>query len=122
VGSVQFTVATPPSGDTTPPQVSAVVTGSQDWAWNYVGSATVTISATDTGSGVASTEYSLDGQLYAAYTGPLKVNQPGQHTVHFRATDKAGNTSAVATATFTVVKSTSDSHCSKADKKHTCND
>jgi hypothetical protein len=129
VGSVQFTVVAPPSGDTTPPQVSAVVTGSQDWAWNYVGSATVTISASDTESGVASVEYSLDGQPYAAYTGPLTVNQPGKHTVTYRATDKAGNTSAVGTATFTVVKkSKSGKECSKEQKddndhkKHHCDD
>jgi hypothetical protein len=120
VGSVQFTVAAPPSGDTTPPQVSASVTGSQDWAWNYVGGATVTISATDSGSGVASVEYSLDGQPYAAYTGPLTVNQPGKHTVDYRATDKAGNTSAVGSAWFTVVHGTSDSHCSKEHKDHHC--
>jgi hypothetical protein len=119
VGSVQFTVVAPPSGDTTPPQVSAVATGNQDWAWNYVGSATVTISATDTQSGVASVEYSLDGQPYAVYTGPLKVNQPGQHTVRYRATDKAGNTSAVGTASF-AVRSTSDNECSNADQKHSC--
>jgi hypothetical protein len=124
VGSVQFIVVAPPSGDTTPPQASAVVTGSQNWAWSYVGSATVTISASDTGSGVASIEYSLDAQPYAAYTGPLTVKQPGQHTVHYRATDKAGNTSAVGTATFTVVKSKhkSDEECSKAHKKHPCDD
>jgi hypothetical protein len=127
VGSVQFTVVAPPSGDTTPPQVSAVVTGSQDWAWNYVGSATVTISASDTESGVASVEYSLDGQPYAVYTTPVVVNQPGQHTVHYRATDKAGNTSAVGTASFAVVHGRSDSECSgehnsEEHKKHNCTD
>jgi hypothetical protein len=120
VGSVQFTVVAPPSGDTTPPQVSAGVTGSQDWAWNYVGSAIVTITATDSGSGVASVEYSLDGQLYAAYTGPLTVNQPGHHTVQYRATDKAGNTSTAGTASFAVVKKSSQ--CSKEDTKHHCAD
>ncbi|WP_285622908.1 OmpL47-type beta-barrel domain-containing protein [Actinoallomurus iriomotensis] len=104
-GSVSFTVAAPPSGDTTPPQVSVQATGDQDWAWNYVGSATVTISASDDDSGVATVEYALDGQPFTAYTKPFAVGQPGAHTVRFRATDKAGNTSDVGTAKFRVVKS-----------------
>jgi uncharacterized cupredoxin-like copper-binding protein len=120
VGSVSFTVAAPPGKDTTPPQVSAQVTGNQDWAWNYVGSATVTISASDTESGVATVEYALDGQPFAAYAKPFVVDQPGAHTVQFRATDKAGNTSDVSTAKFTVVKSGSGSQCSKPGKGNGC--
>jgi hypothetical protein len=117
VGSVSFTVVPPPTGDTTPPQVSASVTGNQDWAWNYVGFATVTFSAQDSGSGVDTVEYSVDGQPYAVYTKPLNIDQPGQHTVHYRATDNAGNTSDVQTAQFAVVESAQNSHCSKA---HAC--
>jgi hypothetical protein len=105
VGSVTFKVVAPSGGDTTPPQVSAQVTGNQDWAWNYVDSATVTISASDDNSGVASVEYALDGQPYTAYTKPFAVTQPGAHQVLIRATDKAGNTSDVSTAHFSVVKS-----------------
>ncbi|WP_327044647.1 hypothetical protein OG320_23215 [Microbispora sp. NBC_01189] len=101
--SVTFTVVAPKQEDTTPPTVSAQLTGDMDWAWNYVGSATMTITATDAGSGVATIEYSLDGQPFAPYTKALVVDQPGAHTVGYRATDKAGNTSNVATATFTVV-------------------
>lgn len=105
-GSVTFKVVTPSSGgDSTPPKVSEQTTGNQDWAWNYVGSATVTISASDDDSGVASVEYALDGQPYAAYSKAFAVTQPGAHTVLIRATDKAGNTSDVSTAHFTVVKS-----------------
>lgn len=103
-GSVSFAVVAPSSGDTKPPQVSAQVTGSQDWAWNYVGSATVTLSASDDDSGVATVEYALDGQPFTAYTKPFSVTQPGAHMVLFRATDKAGNTSDVGTGKFTVVK------------------
>jgi hypothetical protein len=120
VGSVKFTVVAPPGKDTTPPQVSAQATGNQDWAWNYVGSATVTISASDKDSGVASVEYALDGQPFAAYAKPLVVKQPGAHTVRFRATDKAGNTSDVSTAKFTVVKGGSGPHCPKPGKGNGC--
>jgi hypothetical protein len=120
VGSVKFTVVAPPGKDTTPPQVSAQVTGNQDWAWNYVGSATVTISASDSESGVATVEYALDGQPFAVYAKPFVVDQPGAHTVQFRATDKAGNTSDVSTAKFTVVKGGSGSQCSKPGKGNGC--
>ncbi|MGI5160097.1 OmpL47-type beta-barrel domain-containing protein [Microbispora sp. CA-102843] len=102
-GSVTFTVVAPKQDDTTPPTVSAQLTGSMDWAWNYVGSAKLTITATDAGSGVDTIEYSLDGQPFALYTKALVVDQPGAHTVSYRATDKAGNTSNVATAKFSVV-------------------
>ncbi|MEW1842177.1 chitobiase/beta-hexosaminidase C-terminal domain-containing protein, partial [Nonomuraea angiospora] len=127
VGSVTFTVAAPPGQDTTPPQVTAQITGNMDWAWNYVGSATVTLTATDAGSGVDTVEYSLDGQPYAVYARPLAVSQPGAHTVTYRATDKAGNTSAVGTARFMLVKSAPGPQppgpgCPKPGKDKGCKD
>ena len=70
------------------------------------GAATVTLSATDTESGVDRVEFSLDGQPYASYSAPVTVNQPGQHTVAYRATDRAGNTSAAQSVAFTVVEPT----------------
>ncbi|HEX5541282.1 MAG TPA: copper-binding protein, partial [Micromonospora sp.] len=101
--SVSFRVVEPPAKDTTPPTVTASVTGDRDGS-AYIGSATVTLSATDTESGVDRVEYSLDGAPYAVYTAPVTVNQPGQHTVTYRATDKAGNTSAAQSVSFTVVE------------------
>ncbi|SNT19428.1 Ig-like domain (group 3) [Streptosporangium subroseum] len=105
VGSVAFTVVAPQGEDTTPPQVTGEVTGDQDADGDYVGAATVTVTASDTGSGVDTVEYSLDGQPFAAYTQPLSVNQPGAHTLSYRATDKAGNTSPVGSVEFTVAAS-----------------
>ncbi|HEV7935874.1 MAG TPA: plastocyanin/azurin family copper-binding protein, partial [Actinomadura sp.] len=52
--------------DTTPPQVSASVSGDKDAGGNYVGSATVAVSASDTESGVAKVEYALDGGAFTA--------------------------------------------------------
>ena len=92
IGSTQFTVVGPTT-DTTPPTVTAAVDGDQDENGAYVGTATVTVTATDTGSGVATVEYSLDGGAFTAYTAPVTINSPGQHTVQYRATDEAGNTS-----------------------------
>ncbi|MEN3616168.1 hypothetical protein AAH979_42725, partial [Plantactinospora sp. ZYX-F-223] len=54
--------------DTTPPTVTAAVTGEQDEDGAYVGAATVTLSATDTGSGVGRIEYALDGGAYGTYS------------------------------------------------------
>jgi plastocyanin len=103
VGSVAFTVVAPNPSDTTPPTVASTVSGSRDTAGNYLGTATVTITATDSGSGVARIEYNVDGGAFTAYTAPVVVNTVGAHMVHFRATDVAGNTSAEQMASFTVV-------------------
>ncbi|MEV0718943.1 family 16 glycoside hydrolase [Asanoa sp. NPDC050611] len=102
-GSTQFTVVEPQDPDTTAPTVTAAVAGDQDENGAYVGTATVTITATDTESGVASVEYSLDGGAFAAYTAPVTVNDVGNHTVQFRATDEAGNTSNAQSVAFAVV-------------------
>ncbi|NED00794.1 glycosyl hydrolase, partial [Streptomyces sp. SID6648] len=53
--------------------------------------------------GVAGVEYSLDAGPYLAYTGPVIVDRVGRHTVAYRASDKAGNTSEPLTVSFTVV-------------------
>lgn len=90
--------------DTTPPEVTAEVTGDQDEEGNYIGSATVKISAQDSGSGVDTVEYDLDEAGFEPYTEPLTINEPGDHTVHYRATDNAGNTSETGSVTFTVVE------------------
>lgn len=102
-GSVPFRIVEPGDEDTTPPVVTAQVSGSRDPSGNYIGTATVTLTATDAGSGVSRVEYSLDGGAFAAYTAPVVVDGVGAHMVHFRATDAAGNTSAEQMASFTVV-------------------
>lgn len=92
-------------GDTTPPTVTAAITGQQDSSGNYVDVATVRLTATDTDSTVASVEYQLDGGAWTAYTAPVAVTGAGEHMFHFRATDAAGNTSPEGMSHFTVVKS-----------------
>ncbi|MFF3459065.1 OmpL47-type beta-barrel domain-containing protein [Streptomyces sp. NPDC002730] len=102
--SVDFTVVTPPAEDKTPPETSAGVTGQKNSDGAYITSAKVTLTATDTGSGVDKVEYSLDGGPYLAYTTPVIVDRVGFHTVLHRATDKAGNTSQAQKVTFTVAE------------------
>ncbi|MFF9220855.1 OmpL47-type beta-barrel domain-containing protein [Streptomyces viridosporus] len=102
--SVEFTVVAAPPQDTTPPVTGATVTGTKNSDGAYVGNARVTVSATDEGgSGVAGIEYSLDGGPYLAYTQPVVVDRAGRHTVAYRASDRAGNTSQALTVSFTVV-------------------
>ncbi len=102
--SVAFTVVTPPVKDTTPPVTGAVVSGTKNSSGAYLTSATVTLSATDTESGVEKIEYSLDGGPYLAYTTPVIVDKVGYHALSYRATDKAGNTAEARKASFTIAQ------------------
>lgn len=101
--SVTFTVVPPASDDTTPPDTSATVTGEQDADGAYFDMATVTVSASDTGSGVNGIEYAVDSGAWQPYTAPVMVHQLGTHTVRYRATDKAGNVAAEKSVQFKVV-------------------
>ncbi|MFD7768502.1 OmpL47-type beta-barrel domain-containing protein [Streptomyces sp. NPDC059787] len=102
--SVEFTVVAPQSDDTTPPETSATVAGEKNDGGDYIDMATVTVTASDTGTGVNTIEYAIgaDG-AWQAYTGPVMVHEVGTHTVRYRATDRAGNAAAVKSVEFTVV-------------------
>ncbi|WP_222108462.1 OmpL47-type beta-barrel domain-containing protein [Streptomyces cupreus] len=101
--SAEFTVVSPPSDDTTPPETSATVSGERNPDGTYVDMATVTVTASDTGSGVNTIEYAVGTGAWQPYTMPVMVHQVGTHTVRFRATDKAGNVAADKSVEFTVV-------------------
>ena len=78
-------IAAEPPADTTAPTVSGSVAGR-----------VVTVTAADEDSGVEKTEYKLgDSGDWTTYTGPVTVEGTDAVTVFFRATDKAGNVSAV---------------------------
>ncbi|MET7361739.1 family 16 glycoside hydrolase [Streptomyces sp. NPDC005562] len=102
--SVEFTVVAPPVEDRTPPETSAKVEGDKDSDGAYLGRAKVTVTATDAGSGLDKVEYSLDGGPYLAYGAPVTVDRVGRHGVAYRASDKAGNTAAAKTVSFTVTE------------------
>ncbi|MGP4049836.1 OmpL47-type beta-barrel domain-containing protein [Streptomyces sp. 2A115] len=100
----EFTVVAPQSDDTTPPETSATVSGEQNPQGQYVSMATVTVSASDTGSGVNTIEYALgDSGAWQPYTAPVMVHEVGTHKVRYRATDKAGNRASEKSVEFTVV-------------------
>ncbi|MCQ4213085.1 OmpL47-type beta-barrel domain-containing protein [Streptomyces longispororuber] len=102
--SLDFTVVAPPTDDKTPPETSATVSGEKNADGAYVGMATVTVTASDTGSGVNAIEYAVgaDG-AWQPYTAPVMVHDPGTYTVRYRASDKAGNQAAVKSVDFTLV-------------------
>ncbi|ROP35794.1 ThuA domain-containing protein [Saccharothrix texasensis] len=81
--------------DTTAPEVTATVdpagpTGADGW---WTAAPTVALDAVDAGSGVASTEYRIDGGDWRPYTAPFPVTGDGAHAVRYRATDVRGNRS-----------------------------
>jgi hypothetical protein len=115
-GMVNFTVTAPP--DATAPNTSATVTGAKDPQGNYLGSATVTITATDSQSGVKTVEYALDNGAWTAYTASVQVSALGAHTLKYRATDNAGNVAAEKSVSFTVVELGSDM-CPEGDNRAT---
>jgi hypothetical protein len=117
-GMVSFTVVQPPTPDTTAPTVSAVVSGNKDANGKYIDSATVTVTAQDAYSGVRTVEYGIDGGGWTAYAEPITIGTAGAHTVRYRATDVAGNVSAVASLSFTVVEAGSDA-CLDSDTRST---
>ncbi|WP_041322586.1 ThuA domain-containing protein [Saccharomonospora viridis] len=76
--------------DTTAPatEASFAEPGANGWHNGEVG---VTLTATDEGSGVERIEYSLDGGDWTTYTEPVVISGDGEHTMLYRAVDKAGN-------------------------------
>jgi flagellar hook assembly protein FlgD/Tol biopolymer transport system component/fibronectin type 3 domain-containing protein len=106
---------------------------------SYSKEATLSVFATDDASGVDRVEYSLDGEIwknqpladpstgrYSIVWVPVNASN-GEHTVSFRATDRAGNTSPPVSVTF-VVQTDSDtippvlSVSTLADGSYTNND
>lgn len=66
--------------------------GSNGW---YVSPTTVALSASGNQTGIAKTEYSLDGgATWQSYSNPLTFNQDGSITLSYRSTDKSGNVEA----------------------------
>jgi hypothetical protein len=80
--------------DTTPPSTtltSAPASPDGSNGWFKQSSVSFTLSAVDSGSGVAATEYAIDGGEQHAYLSAVTVSTPGDHTITYFSTDKAGN-------------------------------
>lgn len=95
--------------DEVPPVVSASLDPSEpngDAAPGYEGTyntpVTVTVEATDEGSGVDTVEYAVNGGEWNRYTEPVTFEEDGVWVVEYRATDVAGNTSEAGSVTFEI--------------------
>ncbi len=93
--------------DTTAPVTTASVAGTFKVADIYDTSATVTLTATDGGSGVASTQYRIQrfGEAFGAwqnYSGPFVINSEGTNIVEFYSTDAVGNVESTKSITVKV--------------------
>ena len=64
----------------------------------------VTLTATDTGSGVASTTYSINGETWTAYVNPFSITAEGTTTILYYSSDKAGNKEATNTLIIKIDK------------------
>ena len=89
----------PTPADTTPP-----VTTSNAQA-SYVDSASITLTATDAGNGVAATYYTVNGGTTKTGT-TVSLVGAGSYTVRFWSVDNDGNTEAAKTANVTITSST----------------
>jgi hypothetical protein len=93
-GSSSPYVLSPGSGsssDLTPPVTAYSASGSggaNNW---YTSAVTVTLSATDDSSGVASIHFRTDGGAWQTYAGPLSVQADGAHSIDYYSTDVSGN-------------------------------
>jgi hypothetical protein len=76
--------------------------GTNGW---YVDDVTVSLGATDDCSGVARTEYSLDGGAsWLPYAGSFVISQEGTTSVLYRSIDRAGNTETNVSTTVKIDK------------------
>jgi len=81
--------------DNTPPVTEISLAGPKHESVNgdlfVTRSTTFTLTAGDNLSGVASTEYSIDGGVWTPYV-PFTINGEGKHTIKYRSTDNVSNT------------------------------
>ena len=89
------------AGDATPPVTTATLEGDQSGGI-YTSDVTVTLTATDIGSGVNYTMYKIDDGASTLYTAPFIVSGNGEHIVAFYSVDFAGNVETEKSVTFTI--------------------
>jgi len=91
--------------DETPPTTTAQLNPAAPGpGGTYNGPVGVSLAAEDNirGSGLASTEYRVDGGEFQPYTAPFTVTDGGDHTVEFRSTDNEENVEATRSVEFTI--------------------
>ncbi len=87
--------------DTAAPTTTAALTPAPVNGF-YASDPTVTLSASDSLSGVSSTSYQIDGGSVHTYSGPFVIIGDGSHTLQYWSTDVAGNVEGTHTVTVIV--------------------
>lgn len=88
--------------DQTAPHTTAAFSGSGTGCGGFFGNVKVTLSATDAGSGVATTVYQVDGGAVSTYSAPFNVSGLGVHTITFHSVDKVGNVEVTQSKSVTI--------------------
>ncbi len=88
--------------DTTAPATIATLAGTAGSNGWFKSAVKVTLAATDSGSGVGTTRYVLDGGAEKLYTVAFTVSGSRTHTVQFSSTDRAGNREATRTVSISI--------------------
>jgi len=88
--------------DSTAPTTTLSLTGKQGASGWYTSKVNMTLSATDSGTGVASTKYRIGEGEWQNYTGVVAIPLEGAFTVNYYSVDHAGNQEAVKTASIKV--------------------
>ncbi|MCD6142375.1 chitobiase/beta-hexosaminidase C-terminal domain-containing protein, partial [Candidatus Bipolaricaulota bacterium] len=89
--------------DSTSPVSSVSISGTKEGNV-YTTDVTVSISRTDSMSGIAYTKYRVNGGTWTTYTAPFTLSTDGTYTVDYYSADNAGNTESTKTATFEILK------------------
>jgi hypothetical protein len=87
--------------DQVAPTTTATFAPPADTGW-HPGTVPVQLAATDVGQGVDRIEYKLDSGAWTPYTATVNVTGDGNHTLLYRAVDKAGNVEAEKAATIKI--------------------
>ena len=87
--------------DATAPVTTATFASPGESGW-HGGAVSVVLTAADPASGVARTEWSLDGGAWTAYSRPVPVSGDGTHTLLHRSVDTAGNAEVDRAATIRI--------------------
>jgi hypothetical protein len=104
LGYVETTKSIAFNIDVSPPITLCVLGGKLDKkTQTYAAPVTVTLTASDAGSGVAYTMYRIVGvSNWQTYTGTITFMTSGTHTVEYYSADLAGNIETVKTKSFTI--------------------
>lgn len=101
-GSLTYTM-TMSTDETAPVSMSTLEpsepVGANGW---YTSKVAVTLDSTDEGTGVARTEYRLNGGEWRTYEGAITIDSEGINVLEYRSSDHAGNTEEIRTASVPI--------------------